>query len=445
MTAPATARSAALDVLRAMERNGAWADAALKARLDRAGLSRQDAALAARLVYGVTQNRLLLDFWLSAYCSQSLEHLQPPLKEILRLGAYQIVFLDKVPDSAAVNESVELAKRSGRGAASGLVNAVLRQVVRNKDSLPKPDERDPVKYLSLTYSHPKWLVKRLLALLGREGAEAFLQTDNGTTPITVQVNPLRATAEALTEELTALGVQVEPHPWATGCLLLSDTGDLTALPPFREGKFLVQDGAAHAVTLAASPRSGDFVLDLCAAPGGKSFSAAMAMGDRGRVLACDLHENKLKRVREGAGRLGLTCIETEAADGREFRPEWADSADVVLVDAPCSGLGIIRKKPDARYKRPEELTALPVIQTAILDNAARYVKPGGALVYSTCTILPEENEEVIGVFLSEHPDFVREGFSLPAPVGETEGQVTLWPHLHGTDGFYICRMKKHQA
>jgi len=432
----------ALDVLRAMERNGAWADAALKAHLDRAGLSRQDAALAARLVYGVTQNRLLLDFWLSAWCSQPLEHLQPPLREILRLGAYQIVFLDKVPDSAAVNESVELAKRSGRGAASGLVNAVLRQVVRNKDNLPQPDERDPVKFLSLTYSHPKWLVKRLLALLGREGTEAFLRADNGTTPITVQVNPLRATVESLTEELTALGVKVTPHPWAAGCLLLSDTGDLAALPPFREGKFLVQDGAARAVTLAASPRPGDFVLDLCAAPGGKSFSAAMAMGDRGRVLACDLHENKLKRVREGAERLGLACVETEAADGRRFRPEWADSADVVLVDAPCSGLGIIRKKPDARYKRPDELAALPVIQTAILDNAARYVKSGGTLVYSTCTILPEENEEVTGVFLAEHPDFIREGFSLPGPVGETEGQATLWPHLHSTDGFYICRLRR---
>lgn len=444
MTGTVTARSVALDVLRAMERNGAWADAALKARLGRANLSPQDAALATRLVYGVTQNRLLLDFWLSAYCTQKLEHLQPPLLDILRLGAYQIVFLDKVPDSAAVNESVELAKRTGRGAASGLVNAVLRQIVRNKESLPKPDQKDDVKFLSLTYSHPRWLVKRLLALLGREGAEAFMKADNDAAPTTVQANVLRTTPEVLTEELSALGVAVSPHPWVPGCLELSGTGDLSALPPFREGKFFVQDGAARLVTLAAKPEPGELVLDVCAAPGGKAFSAAIAMEDRGRVLACDLHENKLKCVRDGAARLGLSCLETAAADGRRFHPEWERAADVVLVDAPCSGLGIIRKKPDARYKKPDELFALPVIQSAILENAARYVRPGGRLVYSTCTVLPNENQEVTAAFLAEHLDFSRERFSLPQPVGETDGEITLWPHLHQVDGFYICRMRRNR-
>ena len=185
------------------------------------------------------------------------------------------------------------------------------------------------------------------------------------------------------------------------------------------------------------------VLDVCAAPGGKSFSAAFAMEDQGEILACDLHENKLKRIREGAERLGLACIQTTAADGRVFRPEWEATFDVVLVDAPCSGFGIIRKKPDVRYKKPDDLFALPVIQRAILDNAARYVRPGGTLVYSTCTILPEENEGVSDSFLAEHPDFCRTPFSLSGPVGETEGQVTLWPHRHGTDGFYICRMTRN--
>lgn len=185
------------------------------------------------------------------------------------------------------------------------------------------------------------------------------------------------------------------------------------------------------------------VLDVCAAPGGKSFSAAFAMEDQGEILACDLHENKLKRIREGADRLGLACIRAEAADGRTFRPEWEARFDVVLVDAPCSGFGIIRKKPDVRYKKPDDLFALPVIQRAILDNAARYVRPGGTLVYSTCTILPEENEGVSDSFLAEHPDFCRTPFSLSGPVGETEGQVTLWPHRHGTDGFYICRMTRN--
>lgn len=442
MRAP-NARDTALGVLVSCRTAGAWADAALKAQLRRDGLSGAEAALCSRIVYGVMQNRLLLDFYLGSYCSQKIDHLQPPLAEILRIGAYQILFLDKVPDSAAVNQAVEQAKANGRAKASGLVNAVLRQVSRNKNDLPLIPDRDEVQYLSIRYSHPKWLVKRLLALLGREEAEAALAADNATAPLTVQINPLKTTVEDLTAELESSGVIVRKHPWVPGSLELEHAGDLTALAPFQNGKFLVQDPAARLVSQIAGVEPGMRVLDVCAAPGGKSFSAAFAMEDQGEILACDLHENKLKRIREGADRLGLACIRAEAADGRTFRPEWGARFDVVLVDAPCSGFGIIRKKPDVRYKKPDDLFALPVIQRAILDNAARYVRPGGTLVYSTCTILPEENEGVSDSFLAEHPDFCRTPFSLSGPVGETEGQVTLWPHRHGTDGFYICRMTRN--
>jgi 16S rRNA (cytosine967-C5)-methyltransferase len=206
---------------------------------------------------------------------------------------------------------------------------------------------------------------------------------------------------------------------------------------------LVQDPAARLVSLVADVRPGQAVLDVCAAPGGKTFSAAFAMGNQGRIQSCDLHENKLIRIRQSAERLGITCVETAAADGRDRNPAWVEAFDTVVVDAPCSGLGIIRKKPDTRYKKADDLFALPVIQAAILDNAAAYVRPGGTLVYSTCTILPEENEQVVTAFLAEHPDFSMERFALPMPVGETEGQLTLWPQRHGTDGFYICRMKRH--
>ncbi|MDO4314876.1 MAG: 16S rRNA (cytosine(967)-C(5))-methyltransferase RsmB [Oscillospiraceae bacterium] len=438
----ASARETALRVLVSCRTNGAWADAALKAQLSRDGLSGPDAALCSRIVYGVMQNQLLLDFYIGAYCSQKPDHLQPPLLEILRIGAYQILFLEKVPDSAAVNTSVELAKLAKRGQASGLVNAVLRKLSQNKDALPAIPDRDAERYLSIRYSHPKWLVKRLLALLDREEAESFLAAGNGVAPLTVQVNPLKTTPEALCAELMEGGVTVRPHPWVPGCLELSGAGDLTRIPAFQAGKFLVQDPAARLVSLIADVRPGQRLLDVCAAPGGKSFSAAFAMEDTGTILACDLHENKLKRVGEGAARLGLGCIETAAADGRKRNPDWVESFDVVLVDAPCSGLGIIRKKPDARYKKLDELFALPVIQAAILDNAAAYVRPGGTLVYSTCTILPEENGQVTDAFLAEHPDFSRESFTLPQPVGETDGQLTLWPQRHGTDGFYICRMRR---
>ena len=437
-----SARDTALKVLIACRTHGAWADAALKAQLARGQLPTQDAALCSRMVYGVTQNRLLLDFYLAAYCSQKPDHLQPPLLDILRLGAYQILFLDKVPDRAAVSEAVELAKRSGRGQAAGLVNAVLRKLSQNKNALPPIPDRDEAKFLSIRYSHPKWLVKRLLELLGREETEAFLAADNTAAPLTVQVNPLKTTQEKLTAELGALGVRVTPHAWVPGCLELSGTGDLTALEPFQAGHFLVQDGAAALAARAAAVTPGQRVLDVCAAPGGKSFGAAFAMEDRGEILACDLHENKLKRIQDGARRLGLTSIRTAAADGREFRPEWEAAFDTVLVDAPCSGLGIIRKKPDTRYKKADDLFTLPVVQQAILDNACRYVKPGGVLVYSTCTILPEENQQVTDAFLAQHRDFSREDLPLPDQAGQADGQVTLWPHRHDTDGFYICRMRR---
>lgn len=435
-----SARREALAVLAACRVRGAWADAALGTHLR--GLSPADAGLCSRIVYGVIQNETLLDFYLSGFCSQRLDHLQPPLADILRIGAYQILFLDRVPDNAAVHTSVELAKNAGRGQAAGLVNAVLRRLCREKETLPAIPDRDEARYLSIRYSHPKWLVKRLLALLDREGAESFLISSNSQPPAAAQVNTRRCSAEEALRALEAEGVRAEGHPWLPDCLLLQGTGDLERLNAFRDGMIYIQDPAARLAVLAAELRSESRVLDVCAAPGGKSFAAAIAMGDKGEIISCDLHENKLKRVREGATRLGLSSIRAEAADGRAFREEWADAFDLVLVDAPCSGLGILRKKPDIRRKRADDLFTLPVVQSAILENAARYVRPGGTLLYSTCTILPEENEEVTDAFLGTHPGFSRERFILPGPIGAVEGQTTLWPHLHDTDGFYICRMTR---
>ena len=434
-----SARASALRVLNACRVSGAWADAALAAELKCEYLSSADAALTSRIVYGVLQNRMLLDYCLGAYCTQRLEHLQQPLPDILRIGAYQILFLDKVPDSAAVNESVELAKASKRGAAAGLVNAVLRKLSQNKAHPPAlPQER--IERLSVETSHPKWLTARMVALLGREEAEAFLRGNNEIAPVTAQVNPLKTTSDALTRELTGTGIDARPHHWAPDCLALTGVGDLTTLPAFYRGEFTVQDAAARLVSLVAGIRPEMRVLDVCAAPGGKSFSAAFAMRNEGEIVACDLHENKLKRIRDGAARLGITCIETETADGREFRSAWQNSFDVVLCDVPCSGLGIIRKKPDIRFRPPEGFAGLPEVQGAILANAARYVKPGGVLAYSTCTVLPEENEAVTDAFLRAHGEFSYEAFALRGE--EAPGHITLWPQRHGTDGFYISKMRK---
>lgn len=433
-----SARNGALAVLTACRTRGAWADAALNAQR----LSPADAGLCSQIVYGVIQNETLLNFYLSQFCSQKLNHLQPPLADILRIGAYQILFLDRVPDSAAVHTSVELAKDAGRGQAAGLVNAVLRRLCREKEALPAIPNQDEAKYLSIRYSHPKWMVKRFLTLLGREGAEAFLASSNSQPPVAAQINTLRVTMEQAVETLEQEGVRAEKHPWLPDCLLLHGTGNLERLRLFREGGIYIQDPAARLAVLAAEPVSGLRVLDVCAAPGGKSFATAIAMSDQGEILSCDLHENKLKRIQKGAERLGLTSIHTEAADGRIRSGEWVGEFDIVLVDAPCSGLGILRKKPDIRRKRAEDLFSLPVVQSAILENAANYVRPGGRLLYSTCTVLPEENEEVTDAFLGMHPEFSRECFVLPGPIGKVEGQFTFWPHLHNTDGFYICRMMR---
>ena len=435
-----SARREALSVLTACRVRGAWADAALGPRL--AGLAPADAGLCSRIVYGVIQNEALLDFYLSRYCTQKLERLQPPLADILRIGAYQILFLDRVPDSAAVHTSVELAKGAGRGPAAGLVNAVLRRLSREKDALPDLPAEDRAEYLALRYSHPLWLTRRLIALLGDEEAEAYLRLDNAAVPTVIQRNPLRCTAGELTESLREDGVSLTPHSWLPDCWQISGGGSPEDMPAFRQGWFQVQDAAARAAVLAAGLKPGDRVLDVCAAPGGKSFAAAMAMEDRGEIVACDIHRHKLELIEKGAERLGLQCVRPALADGRETREEWREGFDAVLCDVPCSGLGIIRKKPDVRYKDPALLAGLPAVQRAILDNARRYVKPGGVLLYATCTILPEENQDVTEDFLSRRDEFRREGFSLPGGKEAEDGSLTLWPQRHGTDGFYICRMRR---
>lgn len=433
-------REAALEALTACRRLDAWSDGSLKAACRE--LDRREAALASRLAYGVLQNRALLDHYLDACCTQRFDALEPFIRDVLRLGAYQILYMDRVPDSAAVDESVELVKRKKRQRSAGMVNAVLRRLSREKNALPEPDAGDRCAYLALRYSHPEWLVRRLMELLGDQEAEAFLRLDNEAVPTTVQRNPLRCTAEELTESLAACGASLTPHAWMPDCWLLSGGGSLEAMPAFQKGWFQVQDAAAKAAVLASGVKPGDRVLDVCAAPGGKSFAAAMVMEDRGEIIACDIHRHKLALIEKGAERLGLACIRTELADGRQRREEWLEGFDAVLCDVPCSGLGIIRKKPDIRYKDPGQLAGLPRVQRAILENAGRYVKPGGVLLYATCTVLPEENGGVTAEFLSNHRSFHPEPFRLPGLDVENDGSLTLWPQRHETDGFYICKMRR---
>ncbi len=430
-----TARQAALQALLECEKRDAWADVCLKRILREGGLDPREAALATRLTFGVIQERTLLDWYVDRFARGRLE---PAVRDILRLGAYQILFLSRIPARAAVDESVKLARSCCKNPrAGGLVNAVLRRLEREKGSLSAPED------LSVRYSHPRWLVDALGRRVGEGELPALLACHNGEVPTAVQVNICRVTASQLLRELQDAGVQAQPHPWLADCLSLRGTGDLERLESFRGGGFYVQDAAARLAVLAAGPAPGERVLDVCAAPGGKSFAAAIAMGGRGEVVSCDIHPRKRALIEDGARRLGLSCIRALTRDGKERVPEWEGAFDLVLADVPCSGLGIIRKKPDIRWRDPAPLAGLPAVQRAILDNACAYVRPGGVLLYSTCTLLERENEDVVRAFLRDHREFAPEPFALPGPVGRADqGHVTLWPHRHGTDGFFIAKLRR---
>lgn len=441
------AREAAMLALNACQRQGGWSDGALKKQLSAAELSGRDAALATQLCFGVLQNQMLLDFYLAKFSNIPLKRMEGKVVQTLRLGAYQMLFLTRIPHSAAVNSAVALVKAHCKNPrAAGMVNGILRSMERSLQNMPVIPQGDPVAYLSTLYSHPEWLVKEFILSLGEEETAQLLAADNSQPPTAVMVNTTRTTAEALKAMLEADHVEAEPHPWLENCLLLSRTGDLERMEAFQQGLFYVQDPASRLSVLAAGAKPGMRVLDCCAAPGGKSFAAAIAMENQGEIVSCDLHPHKKKLIQAGADRLGLTIITPKTADGKVFRPEWERAFDLVLVDAPCSGLGVIRKKPDIRYKDPAPLADLPAVQLDILRNAARYVKPGGTLMYSTCTLLYRENGEVVETFLAENKAYKAETFTLPGPIGPVQsGSVTLWPHRHGTDGFFISKMRREEA
>ena len=433
------ARETALNALIACRRDGAWPNGVLKTAIRRDHLDSREAALATKLTYGVSQNRGKLDFYLQQLLTGKLKDLHPVVRDILHLGLYQLYELDKIPDSAAVNESVALAKKYCKNPkAAPLVNGVLRSAVRTRGQL-----KAPTSYAD-RYSHPDPLISLLKANLPKGTLEPMLIADNAAPDTVVQVNTLRTTAAALAQSLEAAGVTVRYHDWMPDCLILSGTGDLERLDAFRDGLFYVQDPAARLSVLCAQlPKEGARVLDCCAAPGGKSFAASIAMGGRGEIVSCDIHPHKTGLIAAGAERLHLTNITARLQDASAFVPEWESIMDAVIADVPCSGLGIIRKKPDIRYKNLKEMEELPELQLKILENQSRYVKKGGLLLYSTCTVLRTENEDVVNAFLQRHEDFVTEPLPLPGmfPKNET-GMLTLIPGQYDTDGFFICRLRR---
>jgi 16S rRNA (cytosine967-C5)-methyltransferase len=437
-------RELALKTLSKAGTDGAYYDQVLKKYLKDSGLSLQDKALAHELTAGVLRHRMWLDWVLDQSLKQGMRSLTPWEQNILRLGLYQIAKLDRIPPFAAVNESVNLAKRYGRKNTIGLTNAVLRDIIRHRRHLKPISSGDRPKDLSIEYSHPLWLVKRWLKELGEDGAVALLQANNRQARVAIRPNTLKTGALELREKLELSGIQTSVNKYIPTALEIENPAALADDPLFSRGYFYFQDFSSQAVSLLARAKPGDDVLDLCAAPGGKASAVLEQMEDTGKLLAVDLSDQKLSLIQENFSRLGFRSYSLVCADAATFASR--KKFDIVLIDAPCSGLGALRRRLDIRWRiREQDIARLSRLQLQILTNAAGLVKPGGALVYSTCTVTPEENRGAVKKFLAQNPEFTVDDAVRYLP-GELvqEGFFASWPHLHGMDGAFATRLVRQK-
>lgn len=443
------AREAALEILKEVEEKKAYLNLVLNRFLSRHSFSSPERALLTELSYGVIQRLNTLDWVIALYLKHSLEKLTPWVRNILRMGAYQLLYLDRIPDSAAVDEAVKLAYRYGHKGVAGMVNAVLRKIASEKADLPWPSrEKDPGSYLSLRYSYPPWMVKRWLKHMGIKEAEAFCAAGNLRPPLTVRVNSLRLLKDELKKKLAEEKVEATDCRYAPDGLELKLSEPLTELKSFREGLFQVQGEASMLVAPLLNPQPGETVLDLCSAPGGKTVHMAALMQNKGHIVAADLYPHRLKLVEQSARRQGITIIETEKLDGRLLPSDKIGSFQRVLLDVPCSGHGVIRRKADLKWRRkPEDIYSLSHLQLQLLKAGFKALRPGGVLLYSACTIEPEETTEVVDNFLASEPSAEPAMLAVLLPEelrGEEKvrGRIFFWPHKHNLDGFFVARIRK---
>lgn len=444
---PSNPRQAACSVLLRIQKEGCYADQLMDRELSSGRLSGPDRGLFAELVLGVLRRQGTLDHVLSGLLAQPLARQEPQVLIFLRLGLYQLMYLDRIPESAAVNESVNLAKQL-LPRASGLVNGVLRNYLRHKDTVTFPDPvAAPAASIAARHSHPAWLVKLWFSQIGEAETELLAEASSLQPPLTLRTNTLATTREELLEKFAANGITAAPCRFSPFGLMVEGRHHIPGLPGFREGLFVVQDEASQMAGILLDPQAGERVLDTCAAPGGKATHLAQLMGNRGELLAMDNAGSKLPLILEAAQRLGITNIRTRAADLLQSGAFPADAFDRVLLDAPCSGLGVIRRNPEAKWRvTPEDVTRLAAVQKIMLKNAIRMLRPGGVLLYSTCSTTLEENEAVVRDFLSRHPHCVLENLNEIFPdyreLFTEEGMFRAWPHRHGMDGFFAARIRK---
>ena len=444
-------RLTALNILQDVTRSDAYASLALGKRLRESKLPQRDRDLVAGLVYGTLEKRIALDYLLDKRLERP--DVESVVRDILRMGAYQILYLDRVPDSAAVDESVKLGRALDRAPFIGLINGVLRGLARDKDagSLPWPNrEDDPALYLSVTHSLPRWIVERLVAAYGFEEAQAIAAYRPRERCIT-----LRRTADRLSPAQFEDMMNRKGWTWKAarlpGMYYASGIGDVGIDKEYLRGVYSVQGESSVLAAMAVRPQRAASVLDACAAPGGKTACLAEMMSGTGRVYAWDVHEHRVALLRSMAARLKLDSVRPAVRDASILREDQVRTMDAVLLDAPCSGLGVMLSKPDVKYRQtPESVASLADLQKTLLDTVCQYVKPGGVLVYSTCTILPEENEEQVAGFLERHPEFTPDdeglraampGFVTPYVRG---GMVQLLAHRDQMEGFFIARLRREK-
>lgn len=442
----ASARGAALAVLQCVETQGAYANLALAKTLARSPLDARDRAFCAELAYGTIRLRARLDFLLGQLLARPLAKLPVLIRNLLRLSLYQLESLPDVAPYAVVDEAVTLAKQAGFTGFTGLVNAVLRGFMRKREALVLPGPEDPAACLATTLSHPAWLAERWLNRLGPAEALALAMADNRPAAVVLRVNTLRITCAGLVERLLAAGIKAEPCCLAPEGILLAAPRGIEDLPGYDEGLFLAQDEGAILAGHVVAPGGGETIVDLCAAPGGKTTHLAALSNDRARIIALDNHGHKVKLIEENCRRLGVVSVTAIMADARQFHLE--EQVDAVLLDAPCSGTGVLRRRVDLRWRRKhEDLPELVALQRELLRQAGGLVKPGGRLVYVTCSLEPEENEEQVRWFVDANREFIPDGLRrcLPPPAAALVGDepwLYLWPHRHGTDGFFLCRLER---
>lgn len=434
-----TARQTAFSILLKIEKDKAYSNIALDSAVRELSLDSTDCAFISRLVYGVTERKITLDYVISQFLNQPIKKLKAEVLVILRIGTYQILFMDKIPDSAAVNESVSLAKNNKSSYASGVVNAVLRKVSLEKENVFKSlsgDER-----LSILYSAPIDLVRFLMHHYNEENAEEILKSALNKKEITIRVNTLKTTQNELIEILEKENISTEITS-LKDALIINTKGAVYELDAYKKGLFYVEDVSSQLCVKELDLKENYKLIDICSAPGGKSFTASQYMNNTGKIYSCDIHEHRVELIKSGAKRLGIENIIPTVNDATIFNEEFIN-ADCVLCDVPCSGLGIIGKKPEIKYKSLDEIKELIPIQKEILSTASKYVKKGGTLVYSTCSINPNENRKICDWFLKEHEDFYSVKVSPETERCIDEGDyLTLLPHINNCDGFFIAKFIK---